>query len=564
VSKKSFISSSILVFILTFFLYFAAAMSSFFVIRNNVYNACSSFTSSTRASVASKDDAISLVEDFKGKEQYKVTCFALEDQSYCPLYDSIGYLNESYKKEEMDNRVKSHPYIGKNTGTSNSYCYEMTYVPSADIYMRYGVVVPSSYYTNFYFLVVGSPLVLAVDVIYFILSYRLFAKRMLALHSQVKKLQAITNKSTPVEYEENLDSFPLMIRDARKELDYQFTELKESEQKVRFVMDSISQAIVVVDASDKIIMFNKKASETFSIPQDSADGRDLHILSSNADNHIERNLSMVVKTQIPMVYYEQINGRYYECDINPVDYSWTRVNEQNGASLLMIDVTDSYNSAKMKRDFFANASHELKSPLTSILGYQEMIKSHVITSQEDIDDAITKTVKEADRMNKIIHDMLDLSGLENEELRPIEQISVPDAIADIIASLDVEIEAKHIQMSFKPHPLVIGINPDDFDKMARNLIENAIRYNVDGGKVYVMINPNEKSLSVKDTGIGISEDNITRIFERFFRVDKARSQKNGGTGLGLAIVKYICNYYHYKIDVKSSLGSGSTFTITMN
>jgi transcriptional regulator with PAS, ATPase and Fis domain len=96
---------------------------------------------------------------------------------------------------------------------------------------------------------------------------------MLALHSQVKKLQAITNKSTPVEYEENLDSFPLMIRDARKELDYQFTELKESEQKVRFVMDSISQAIVVVDASDKIIMFNKKASETFSIPQDSADGR---------------------------------------------------------------------------------------------------------------------------------------------------------------------------------------------------------------------------------------------------------------------------------------------------
>jgi two-component system phosphate regulon sensor histidine kinase PhoR len=564
VSKKSFISSSILVFILTFLVYFAAAMSSFFVIRNNVYSACSSFTSSTRASVASQEDAISLIEDFKGKNQYKVTCFALEDQSYRPLYDSIGYLDESYKKEEMDNRVNSHPYIGKNTGVSSSYCYEMTYVPSADIYMRYGVIVPSSYYTNFYFLVVGSPIILAVDIAYFIISYRLFSKRMLALHSQVKKLQAITNKSTPVEYEENLDSFPLMIRDARKELDYQFTELKESEQKIRFVMDSISQAIVVIDASDKIIMFNKKASETFSIPQDVTEGRDLHILSANTDNHIERNLSMVVKTQIPMVYYEQINGRYYECDINPVDYSWTRVNEQNGASLLMIDVTDSYNSAKMKRDFFANASHELKSPLTSILGYQEMIKSHVITTPEDIDDAITKTVKEAGRMNKIIHDMLDLSGLENEELRPIEQVSVSDAITDIISSLDVEIQAKHIEVSFKPHPLIIGINPDDFDKMARNLIENAIRYNVDGGKVYVMINPSQKTLSVKDTGIGISEDNITRIFERFYRVDKARSQKNGGTGLGLAIVKYICNYYHYKIDVKSSLGAGSTFTITMN
>jgi two-component system phosphate regulon sensor histidine kinase PhoR len=552
------------VFILTFLLYFAAAMSSFFVIRNNVFNSCSSFTSSTRAKVASQDDAISLIDDYKGKSQYKVTCFAMEDLSYRPLYDSFGYFDETYSKEEINSQVNGAPYINKDKGTNNSYCYEMTYIPSADIYMRYGVAVPSSYYTNFYFLVIGSPIVLAIDITYYFFSYRRFSKRMLALHSQVKKLQAITNKTIPVEYDENLDSFPLMIRDARKELDYQFSELKESEQKVRFVMDSISQAIIVVDASDKIIMFNKKASETFSIPQDSADGRDLHILSSNTDNHIERNLSMVVKTQIPMVYYEPINGRYYECDINPVDYSWTRVNEQNGASLLMIDVTDSYNSAKMKRDFFANASHELKSPLTSILGYQEMIKSHVLTSSEDIDDAIAKTIKEAGRMNKIIHDMLDLSGLENEELRPIEQVSVPDAVADIIASLDVEIEAKHIQMSFKPHPLVIGINPDDFDKMARNLIENAIRYNVDGGKVYVMINPSEKSLSVKDTGIGISEDNITRIFERFYRVDKARSQKNGGTGLGLAIVKYICNYYHYKIDVKSSLGAGSTFTIIMN
>jgi two-component system phosphate regulon sensor histidine kinase PhoR len=111
--------------------------------------------------------------------------------------------------------------------------------------------------------------------------------------------------------------------------------------------------------------------------------------------------------------------------------------------------------------------------------------------------------------------------------------------------------------------MVVGINPDDFDKLFRNLLENAIRYNKDGGSITIKMDEKAMQVAIQDTGIGIASDDQTRIFERFYRVDKARSQKNGGTGLGLAIVKYICNYYDYTIDVQSTLGFGSTFTLTL-
>jgi two-component system phosphate regulon sensor histidine kinase PhoR len=228
---------------------------------------------------------------------------------------------------------------------------------------------------------------------------------------------------------------------------------------------------------------------------------------------------------------------------------------------LMFDVTDSFNSSKMKRDFFANASHELKSPLTSILGYQEMIKDHIITTPEEFDDATEKTIKEAKRMRKIILNMLELSSLENENLRPIEQINVAKEISSILASLEIEINEKHIHLHEAKDTLIIGINSDDFDKLMRNLLENAIKYNKEGGDIFVKVDGQQKLIQIRDTGIGISEEDKTRIFERFYRVDKARSRENGGTGLGLAIVKYICNYYEYTIDVDSVLGQGTSFTL---
>jgi two-component system phosphate regulon sensor histidine kinase PhoR len=272
---------------------------------------------------------------------------------------------------------------------------------------------------------------------------------------------------------------------------------------------------------------------------------------------------MVIHTKTPITYIEKIDGRVYQCDINPIDYVWTRntaTNQQIGASLLLIDITDDYNSGEMKKEFFANASHELKSPLTSILGYLQLIENGTIKG-EMADQAITKCIDDAHRMNKIISDMLSLSSLEKEALRPIEEIYLPSALDSIIAELSIQALSKKVEIKTSYESLTIKMNPDDFDRMVRNLIDNGIKYNKDGGKLFISVKKEERTLSIEDTGIGIDEKDQARVFERFYRVDKARSRRNGGTGLGLAIVKHICNYYDLEIKLDSEPGRGSKFTI---
>lgn len=559
-AKKTFVLTNVLVFLFTFLLYFISLLSLHLVVRQDTYTQTDRLSDLAVSSLHTSADYDPFLVRYGGLKGVHYTIFTLGGTSYSATHDSVGISEEAYSYEQLQAWSQSD-YIAYDNFAKKDYCYRVDYLAQTDAFLRVGREVPSSYRVSFSFLLYGSITLLAADLVYLFLSYRKLSANLLALKSQVKKLQNITSVERVVEYDDDLQFMSLMIRDARKELDTQLKEAKTNEQKIEFVLDSFSQALVVIDASDKIVMFNKKASEIFSLGKDSAQGRDIHVLTKGAK--IEKNLSMVVKTQIPLAYIENIDGRYYECDINPIDYAWAKVNENSGASLLMIDVTESFNSSKMKRDFFANASHELKSPLTTILGYQEMIRDGIITSPEEINDAIDKTVREANRMKKIILDMLELSSLENEDLRPIEQLNVSREIDGILASLDLELKAKAITVSFVHQDFMVGINPDDFDKLLRNLLENAIRYNRQGGSITIVVDPSQKTIAISDTGIGISEENKTRIFERFFRVDKARSQKNGGTGLGLAIVKYICSYYDYTIDVESTLGVGSTFTVHM-
>lgn len=377
---------------------------------------------------------------------------------------------------------------------------------------------------------------------------------------QVKKLQKIVNKKKTISYDDDLKNLALIVRDSRKELEEQFKITKQSEQKIEFILDSFSEALVVIDSDYKIIMFNKKASEIFEIKKEEAYNKSFDAMVKA--KHIEGNMSMVVQTNRAFSYVEKIEGKVYECLINPIDYEWSSINEKAGASLLMIDITDEYNSSEMKKQFFANASHELKTPLTSIIGYLEMMKVGILSSKEEIDNAIDKSINDASRMKKIIFDMLELSSLENETLRPITLINIKGTLKEIITSLEVETEKRGLKILFaNDDDFDIRMNKDDFERLFKNLIENAIIYNKPNGCITINIDRKKRSVSIKDEGIGIKEEDISRIFERFYRVDKARSRRESGTGLGLAIVKHICEYYDYKITVQSTINIGSIFTI---
>jgi len=555
-NKRKLITSNIIIFLITFIVFIASALA---------FNITSKQSLNKDLNYYFNDVVYQLNEDSLEEdvlEKYNIVntisiSFYREGESTPYLTSSPLYTDEIDFDEMVSKRGEI--YIQDVKSLDSTYYFQETEISRLHTYVRVGLQETNYITISENFTIYGSLSVLLISVGYTIFSVYDFRKSLIPLKSQVKKLQQIVNKDRTIEYDDDLKNLALIVRDSRKELTEQFKLNKMSEQKINFILDSIGQGLVVVDASYRIVMFNKQASTIFEISKEDVENERIDILRKAGQ--IEKNISIVINTLMQKVYYEQVEGRVYKCNIYPINYSWIKVNEKNGAALLMIDVTEEYNSSHMKKEFFANASHELKSPLTSILGYQEMVQAGVMSSPDELKEANTKTIKEAKRMRKIIMNMLQLSSLEKEVLRPIEKVDFCNEVTKIISALKPQIVKKNITIVVDKGPFFLNINYDDFYDMMRNLIENSIKYNKQNGSVAILLNDKEKTITIKDSGIGLSEKNITRIFERFYRVDKARSREDGGTGLGLAIVKHICNYYDYTIEVNSKLNVGSEFII---
>ena len=220
---------------------------------------------------------------------------------------------------------------------------------------------------------------------------------------------------------------------------------------------------------------------------------------------------------------------------------------------------------QIRKDFVANVTHELKTPLTSISGFVETLQDGAAEDPEVRAKFLDIIAIEAARLKRLIEDILIISDIENKrEVNTNSDINVRESIEEILASMDPIIEAKKINIiTYFAYEIYIGGNPDRFKQMMVNLIENAIKYSHDGGTVTITAKKKEARvyISINDEGIGIPEESLSRIFERFYRVDKSRSQKAGGTGLGLAIVKHIAALFEAEIQVESEPGKGSTFTV---
>ena len=304
-------------------------------------------------------------------------------------------------------------------------------------------------------------------------------------------------------------------------------------------------------------MFNKKSSQIFNISKEDTIDK-LYTMIDNIE--ILKLIKIVQRTMQNTSNYINIGNKVFDVEVSLLSLNWTKKDEKPGLSIFLIDVTDEYNSRKMKEEFFANVAHEIKSPLTTIIGYQEMIRDEIITTKEEISEANEVTIKEANRLKSILNNMLGISSIERNELRPIVKINLKDGINNIIESERLKLKLKNIIVYINIEPYIVKMNEQDFDILFRNLIENAIKYNKNNGEIYIDFNIKEKKLSIKDTGIGISKEHINRIFERFYRINKARSLKDG-TGLGLALVKHTCKYYNFEINVDSRENIGTTFTI---
>ena len=252
------------------------------------------------------------------------------------------------------------------------------------------------------------------------------------------------------------------------------------------------------------------------------------------------------------------NAREYQLDL-------TRIESQGsvmGAVVLAFDITEQYTAERTRREFSANVSHELKTPLQSIIGSAELLEGGLV-KPEDTPRFVGHIRKEATRLVSLIDDIIRLSQLDEGAPLPTEPVDLLELAQDVAETLRPIAQGKHVDLQVEGSSCVITGVRRLLSEIVYNLTENAVKYNVDGGSVLVSVTQNsgKRVLSVRDTGIGIPLEHQSRVFERFYRVDKSHSKQSGGTGLGLSIVKHAAQYHNAKLELQSKPGEGTTISV---
>lgn len=422
------------------------------------------------------------------------------------------------------------------------------------IYLRVAMPIKSINSIMNQFILYSTIMMVGVLVIAFILDYFFINHELKPLREESMKLARIVS-SDNIESDNEIESISESITKTEILIQEKVDDLIDEKEKLNYIINTMNQGIIILDAKENILLINYFAKTLFH----SAKCDTLTSLTISPEIHDVYTASLNDKESSIIM---KLNGRTFLISSHPIKDVWVKENEK-GAALLLVDITEEQRLESAKKDFFANASHELKSPLTSILGYTQMIKEGFLTDKKDVDDALSKIQSEGKRMNEIIIGMLELSRLESEAKNKSDEVtSLNEVIQEELVQFDTEIAKKNIKIVTSGDNFLVNISKEDVSSLVKNLIENAIRYNRDSGTVYISLSKEQNTLTVKDTGIGIAKEDQDRIFERFYRVDKARSRKLGGTGLGLSIVKHVCNNDGIQIKVESELGKGTSFILT--
>lgn len=402
----------------------------------------------------------------------------------------------------------------------------------------------------------------AIVIVVFLLSLALAIKLVKIIVYPIKELEKVTAKIANGDLNKraiicNYDEIGLLAQTFNNMADQLETKIKDSldkQNKLEAILESMDSGVIALDNNEKIILSNPYANKLFDL-QGEVIGKKMSscIIDYDLINFI-RELPDIDSREIKLFHPIEREIRVKKAPI----ISGTK--NQMGIVITVQDITDIKRLENMRSEFVANVSHELKTPLTSIKGFSETLRY--------VDDSETKNKflniidKEAERLTNLINDILILSNIENLHKMENSNFSPKEVIENIIDIVRKQAEKSLIKIDFINdfNGEIIG-SKDKFHQLALNLIENAIKYSNENGNVKIIITTNDGYfiLKVIDDGIGIPKNDIPRIFERFYRVDKSRSTR--GTGLGLAIVKHIVKLFNGDIIVDSKVGVGSTFTV---
>ena len=364
------------------------------------------------------------------------------------------------------------------------------------------------------------------------------------------------NLENPMENDAYSELSPLLhrIHTQHQEIGMQMQALKHKQDEFEQITGNMKEALVLLDNSGRIVSINPAAKALFGVA-DQCVGKDFLTIDRKQDM---RQAISQAKKEGYAYFHSEKNGREYQFDVSLIDSD----SDVHGLVILAFDITEQVNAEKHRQEFTANVSHELKTPLQSIIGSAELMENGIV-KEEDVPRFIGHIRKEASRLVYLIDDIIRLSQLDERTEMPHEKVSLRELSEEVYESLEDAAKLKDVSLEVTGDPGMINGVRRLLYEVVYNLCDNAIKYNQPGGSVKVVVTEQKNAVQIRvsDNGIGIAPEHQDKVFERFYRVDKSHSKQSGGTGLGLSIVKHAVQYHHGKITVESALDKGTEISV---
>ncbi|OCM86838.1 PAS domain-containing sensor histidine kinase [Streptococcus agalactiae] len=471
------------------------------------------------------------------------------------LYDTQSdakHMKNHANRQEIKEAIKSG--YGESTRWSATLTEKSIYAAQR---LNNGTIVRLSVaqQTIFYFLLgMMSPLaiIILLAIILSVLIARYIAKKVSEPLNNIDLDHPLSNDS----YEEIT---PLLRRldSHQSKIQHQKLLLQKRQKEFDTIISKIKEGMILLDDQARIVSINAEALKLFQI-NDDWHGR--FMMEVSRDLTLKDLIDQGLKGKKKEANID-IENNHYRVLVRPT----TDNNRVTGLVVLLFDVTDQLQMEQLQREFTANVSHELKTPLHVISGYSELLANQMVPNEE-VPQFAAKIHKESERLVKLVEDIINLSHLDEQEKLPQETVNLYDLTQKVLEGLQAKADKKHIQINFNGEEAILRGNPVLLNSLVYNLCDNALTYNHEKGQVNVTLknSPDTITLEVSDTGLGIAEKDKKRIFERFYRVDKSRSKIVGGTGLGLSIVKSALDFHNGSIKVDSHLGQGTTMTVLLH
>ena len=409
-------------------------------------------------------------------------------------------------------------------------------------------------------------IIIVISYIIFIgLKKYLYKNIVLPLQEISKEIPKLKNKNQRIKLKdykfEEINDICKEIRIIEDDLENMGNMLKIEQNKIDYILDNMTEGFVLFDKNKNVFAINKMAKKIFNCDKNNL-GENILYYTQNIKllENIENVLVTNQKSTFDITIEE---NKTYSVHISKIQKGIFEKGS-SGIIMLIIDVTSEREAEKLRQEFFSNVSHELKTPITSIQGYAELLYNDFATSKEQEKEFLKIIQKESNNITNLINNILTISKLENKEVEINKSdINIKTIVDEIINSTKPMCIEQNITVINKCENITMLADYKKIHQLFNNLIVNAIKYNKNNGYVEINCFKDDKNINIiiKDSGIGIPLVDRNRIFERFYRVEKGRSKSLGGTGLGLSIVKHIVKYYNGKIKLKSTEGFGSEFII---